>query len=313
MKPALLLAAIFCVATAGPLWPQPLSDHLTLAPSGPDGFVFCSDRDSGQPVPLYGRCGKRQIGSLNCGEKVTVIARNDDMLRIIPASQRAPRFVNASAISRQPDKFVPFDNDSGVPDRGPIDCSLMVQRVPVLDGFMFCSGNQNSVPLYLSPCSASSSSSLACGEKVSVSAHKGDMLQISTPDGLHRYAMASSVSQQPDKFVPFSDDSESSGIRELLGCEHEPERNVTPPRAIFNPPPEYSEEARKKKIHGTIVLSLVVTTDGTARDIKVEKGIGYGLDEKAVETVSRWKFSPALKDGEPVEKQIHVEVDFHLF
>jgi TonB family protein len=88
---------------------------------------------------------------------------------------------------------------------------------------------------------------------------------------------------------------------------------VTPPHATFAPPPEYTEQARKKKIQGTVMLSLTVAVDGTTRDIKVVKGVGYGLDEKAVETVSRWKFSPALKDGQPIEKEISVEVSFHLF
>src|SRR5580704_6517027 len=127
MKSVLLFVAVFCVATAGSVLSQVLGGQSPVAPR-PDGFVFCSDHDNGQPVPLYGRCQKRQIGSLNCGEKVTVVARNGDVLRIIPASERAPRFVDASAISRQPDKFVPFDNDSGVPDRGPIDCSAAIER-----------------------------------------------------------------------------------------------------------------------------------------------------------------------------------------
>jgi len=94
---------------------------------------------------------------------------------------------------------------------------------------------------------------------------------------------------------------------------HEPERNVTMPHAIFMPDPEYSEQARKKKINGTVVISLTVTVDGTTRDIKVVKGVGYGLDEKAVAAVSRWKFSPALKDGQPIEKEITAEVAFHLY
>ncbi len=52
--------------------------------------------------------------------------------------------------------------------------------------------------------------------------------------------------------------------------------------------------------------------NGIPREIKVEKGVGYGLDEKAIEAVSRWKFDPALKDGQPTEKQIMVEVSFNL-
>ena len=311
MKSVPLLVAVFCVATAGSLLSQALDGQSPVAPR-PDGFVFCSDHDHGQPVPLYGRCGKRQIGSLNCGEKVTVVARNGDLLRIIPASERVPRFVDASAISRQPDKFVPFDNDSGVPDRGPIDCSGLGERRPLVDGFVVCAEGQTSVPVH-GACSGSSSESLSCGEKVSVLVRRGDMVQISAPPhGMPRYVPASSVSQQPDHFVPFDD---ASGVADLgaRDCGNMPDRNVTMPHATFAPGPEYSEQARKKKINDTVLLSLTVTVDGTTRDIKVVKGVGYGLDEKAVAAVSRWKFTPALKDGQPIEKEITVEVNFHLY
>jgi len=223
-----------------------------------------------------------------------------------------PRYVALSAISRQPDKFVLFDNDSGVPNLGPIDCSLP-PRQPLVDGFMVCSDRQDSAPVYLSPCMGGSSGSLACREKVGVRARRGDMIQISVPpNGMPRYALASSVSQKPDKFVAFDDDS---GVPEMSApaCAQKPERNVTMPHATFAPNPEYSEQARKKKIKGTVVLSLTVAVDGTTRDIKVVKGVGYGLDEKAVEAVSRWRFTPALKDGQPIEKEISVEVDRYSF
>jgi TonB family protein len=139
------------------------------------------------------------------------------------------------------------------------------------------------------------------------------MIQISAPpNGMPRYAPASSVSQKPDKFVAFDDDS---GVPDLgaRACSAAPDRNVTPPHVTFAPEPEYSEQARKKKIKGTVLLSLTVTVDGTTRDIKVVKGVGYGLDEKAVEAVSRWKFNPALRDGQPIEREITVEVGFNLY
>jgi TonB family protein len=139
------------------------------------------------------------------------------------------------------------------------------------------------------------------------------MLQISTATNvLAHVALASSVSQRADKFVPFDD---ASGVVDegARDCGNLPDRSVTPPRAIFVQNPEYTDQARKKKINGTVVVSLTVTVDGTTRDIKVVKGLGYGLDEKAVEAVSHWKFSPALKDGQPIEKEISAEVTFHLY
>jgi len=88
---------------------------------------------------------------------------------------------------------------------------------------------------------------------------------------------------------------------------------VSAPKAIYNPDPEYSEEARKAKYQGTCVLWLVVGPDGRPRDIRVARSLGLGLDEKAIEAVKTWKFEPAMKDGKPVAVQINVEVSFRLY
>jgi periplasmic protein TonB len=88
---------------------------------------------------------------------------------------------------------------------------------------------------------------------------------------------------------------------------------VSAPKAIYSPDPEYSEEARKVKHMGTVVLWLVVGPDGKPRDIKVLRTLGLGLDEKAIEAVKNWRFDPAMKDGKPVAVQINVEVNFHLY
>lgn len=88
---------------------------------------------------------------------------------------------------------------------------------------------------------------------------------------------------------------------------------VSAPRAIYSPDPEYSEEARKAKYQGTVVLWMVVDADGRPRGIKVMRSVGLGLDEKAIEAVKTWKFDPARKDGHAVAVQISVEVDFRLY
>jgi len=88
---------------------------------------------------------------------------------------------------------------------------------------------------------------------------------------------------------------------------------VSAPRVIFQPDPEYSEEARKAKYHGTCVLWLVVGPDGKPRDLRIARSLGLGLDEKAIEAVKTWKFEPAMKDGKPVAVQINVEVSFRLY
>ena len=88
---------------------------------------------------------------------------------------------------------------------------------------------------------------------------------------------------------------------------------VSAPKAIYNPDPEYSEEARKAKYQGTCVLSLIVGPDGKPRDIRVARSLGLGLDEKAIEAVNQWKFEPAQKDGRAVAVAINVEVQFRLY
>jgi TonB family protein len=88
---------------------------------------------------------------------------------------------------------------------------------------------------------------------------------------------------------------------------------VSAPRALYAPDPEYSEEARKAKYQGTLVLWMIVGADGRPRDIRVARSLGMGLDEKALEAVRTWRFEPAHKDGKPVAVQINVEVIFRLY
>ena len=88
---------------------------------------------------------------------------------------------------------------------------------------------------------------------------------------------------------------------------------ISAPRAVSTPDPEYTEEARLAKTQGTCVLWLIVDETGHPRNIRVVRGLGNGLDAKAVEAVEQWRFQPALKDGRPVNVQISVEVGFHLF
>jgi TonB family protein len=88
---------------------------------------------------------------------------------------------------------------------------------------------------------------------------------------------------------------------------------VLPPKVLYDPDPDYSEEARKAKFQGTVVLWVIVGPDGHPRDITVQRSLGMGLDEKAVEAVRRWKFEPAKKDGQAVAVQIAIEVNFRLY
>ena len=84
------------------------------------------------------------------------------------------------------------------------------------------------------------------------------------------------------------------------------------PRCTSCPSPDYSDAARAVKFHGTVLLSIVVTTEGKATSIYVLKGAPFGLTTKAVQAVQDWRFEPALKDGNPVPVRVQVETTFHL-
>jgi TonB family protein len=88
---------------------------------------------------------------------------------------------------------------------------------------------------------------------------------------------------------------------------------VSPPRTLYDPEPEYSEEARKAKYQGVCVLYVEVGADGRPRNIRVVRTLGLGLDEKAMEAVKTWKFEPGMKDGKPVAVAVNIEVTFHLY
>ncbi|HEY1262549.1 MAG TPA: energy transducer TonB [Terriglobales bacterium] len=88
---------------------------------------------------------------------------------------------------------------------------------------------------------------------------------------------------------------------------------ITAPRPIYEPEPEYSEEARKVKHQGDVLLSVIVGTDGRAHDIHVQRSLGLGLDEKAMAAVTQWRFVPATRNGRPVAVLVSIEVNFRLY
>lgn len=87
---------------------------------------------------------------------------------------------------------------------------------------------------------------------------------------------------------------------------------VSQPTVLFKVDPEYSEEARKAKYSGTVMLAVIVDEKGEAIDIHVVKSLGMGLDEKAIEAVQKWKFRPGMKGGVPVKVRANIEVNFRL-
>ena len=89
-------------------------------------------------------------------------------------------------------------------------------------------------------------------------------------------------------------------------------QGVSAPRLISQIEPEYSEEARKAKYQGAVMLEVVVDENGHPRDIRITHPLGLGLDEKAIEAVKKWRFLPGRKDGKAVSVLAVIEVNFRL-
>ena len=84
------------------------------------------------------------------------------------------------------------------------------------------------------------------------------------------------------------------------------------PKPIYTPEPEFSDKARRAKFQGTALLQTVIDKTGKVSRVRLERALGYGLDENAMERVKTWRFEPATRNGLPVAVEIKIEVSFKL-
>ena len=96
------------------------------------------------------------------------------------------------------------------------------------------------------------------------------------------------------------------------GGPFRPGSGIEPPRLVREVRPNYTEEGRRRRIEGEVDLEVVVSRDGRATNIRVVRGLGAGLDQEAVAAVRQWRFSPARRNGAPVDVIVNVSVDFKL-
>jgi TonB family protein len=115
---------------------------------------------------------------------------------------------------------------------------------------------------------------------------------LSSPNGDHR--------QRADSEEPYQ-----GGVYKVGG-------DVTQPVLLTKVEPQYTEAARAAKIAGPVRVTLIVTPEGKPDSIEVTDGIGFGLDQSAIDAISQWAFQPATKDGSPVAVRATVEVNFRL-
>jgi TonB family protein len=105
---------------------------------------------------------------------------------------------------------------------------------------------------------------------------------------------------------PGEDGGSGGGNRNRVGG------GVTGPVLIYRVDPAYSEEARKARFEGVVIVEAIVRRDGLVDVVNLVRRIGLGLDQNAIDAVKKWRFKPAMKNGSPVEVPVRVEVHFHL-
>jgi protein TonB len=107
-------------------------------------------------------------------------------------------------------------------------------------------------------------------------------------------------------------------------CGHHPGDGVSAPKLLFAPDPEFTDQARHKKVAGTVVVSVTVDAAGKPQDVRVSrslaqdvskkfKHIALGLDENAVEAVKQYRFQPGQFQGKPVPVEIQVRVNYRIY
>jgi TonB family protein len=121
-----------------------------------------------------------------------------------------------------------------------------------------------------------------------------------TPDDQIFHVSKNAFRRSGDNTPEAADDRDKEGI-------------VLPPRPAHTPEPEYSVQARNAKYQGTLVLKIVIDKAGKISRIRLERALGMGLDETAMEGVKRWRFNPATRNGQPVAVEMNIEVSFNLY
>ncbi len=96
------------------------------------------------------------------------------------------------------------------------------------------------------------------------------------------------------------------------GGPYRPGSGITPPSLLREVKPDYTEEARRRGINGEVELEIVVRSDGTVGDVRLVRGLGAGLDQRAVDAVRQWRFSPARRSGTPVDVLVQIAVEFRI-
>jgi TonB family protein len=88
---------------------------------------------------------------------------------------------------------------------------------------------------------------------------------------------------------------------------------ISSPMVIYQVDPEMTPQAREQKFSGIVLLHLIVNSKGVPENVQVLRGVGLGLDEKALDAVRQYRFRPAMESGKPVSVGLNIEINFQAF
>lgn len=227
------------------------------------------------------------------------------------------------------EEVVDFDNDGtllGKCDPGPwtMDSMLLVKKISFKNDSVKIEGWRVIVVLRLDQGKAvnplATTFPIAINLKVSLQAKsdvglKALLFKIFTPERLEERFNASwkpLISDQDEKVLnnkPKGIYGILDGTRPVFFLEKDV---VEPPKPIFQPDPEYTENARANRVQGVVIVGAVINERGQPEILKLIQPLERSLDAQALSSISRWKFRPAVKDAKPVPCRITIEIDFHL-
>jgi TonB family protein len=96
------------------------------------------------------------------------------------------------------------------------------------------------------------------------------------------------------------------------GGPYRPGSGIEAPRLLREVKADYTEEARQRSISGEVVMEIIVRRDGSVGEVRILKGLGGGLNERAAQAVRQWRFAPATRLGSPVDVIVEVGIEFKL-
>jgi TonB family protein len=125
------------------------------------------------------------------------------------------------------------------------------------------------------------------------------------PNGKRAIESVAATETSVNGFVKAIENKGTNGVYQTGG-------GVTPPTVIQRVEPQYSEEARKARYQGTVVLEVIIRRDGTVDIQRIVRSLGFGLDENAIQALKQWRFRPGMRNGVPVDVSLNIEVAFNL-